>query len=391
MKSKIIACGAGLALMLLSAAGAVGQIRITGQASADYVKSNPGPSQYVVNSGRGTFGWRLDLFGDAMIAENIYFFSNFRLSQDLIPHIDQLAIRLTDLLSTGVSAEVGEIDLPFGDLGNRRFPLTNPFIDLPLTHEHLTSLRSSDYYLFTYDSRYTEAGNGLRLIDQGLYDLGAKLYGGTGIFDVAIALSNGMISSSSAYAGGYSSAGLNETGGLGKIVRLTVTPATGIVIGSSYASGAFIRQNNYYLSDYDPQSMPQHIVEGDFDIGFGHWTMYGEAFYNTWELGEAIGADLKAFGYSVETQFVPVPRISFALRAGEILFNSVSADLAPAGYGPRHFEGKWDHDVLRLEAAAGYRLDRSALLKVVFQWNRTMDVAEDPADNVLAFQLVTGF
>ena len=103
-------------------------------------------------------GSELDLFADAAISDHIFFLSNVRMVQDQIVHVDLFSVKFTDLSPADFNIEAGEIDLPFGNLGERRFPRTNPFYTLPLLHEHLTSLRSSNYGLFTYDSRYTSAG-----------------------------------------------------------------------------------------------------------------------------------------------------------------------------------------------------------------------------------------
>lgn len=131
-------------MMFLAAAWCVSaawsQIDVSGEGSVGYLKSEQGFSQYVVDNGNPTFVWRWDLFADMRISDNVSLMSNFRMLQDEVFHIDYFALRVTDIGSTGVNAQMGLIDLPFGNLGNRRFPKENPFYDLPLMNEHLTSL-----------------------------------------------------------------------------------------------------------------------------------------------------------------------------------------------------------------------------------------------------------
>ncbi len=147
--------------VLLLCGRATPQFIINGQASAAFVKSNDGESQYDINSGRGTFAWRWDLFADARITDNVTFLSNVRLLQDQIPHIDLFALRISDVASTGINFQAGQIDLPFGNLSEQRFPKQNPFYQLPLMNEHVTSLCRSDYKVWTYTPEYAASGDGV--------------------------------------------------------------------------------------------------------------------------------------------------------------------------------------------------------------------------------------
>jgi len=311
--------------------------------------------------------------------------------QDEIVHIDLLALRIADIASTPFTLEVGEIEMPFGNLGARRFPKSNPFLTLPLMHEHLTTLRSSDYQLWLLDSRYTSAGNGVHILDQGLYDLGAKVYTSAGMFDFYAAVTNGMISATS----GYYQGGLNSHHGFGKTFRIAMTPAIGLTVGVSYAFGPFMHDAAYYgmtvYPNYDPTEYAQRIVGGDIDFSFEHFSLYGQVIYNVWKFGEIYGSDLQATGYSIEGSYTIAPRFSVAARAGGLLFNSVNATAIQNNYASGLYEVNWDNDVFRLEGALGYRLTREVVFKIVYQWNKTMNVADDPPDNLIGVQTVASF
>ena len=366
-----------------------GQLRLSGQASAAYVKSDAGYSQYIIDQGRPTFAWRFDLFADAAISEHIFFYSNVRMLQDQVVHVDLFSLKFADLTPAEINIEAGEIDLPFGNLGERRFPRTNPFYNLPLLHEHLTSLRSSNYALWPFDSRYTAGGDGIPILDQGLYDLGVKLYGGLGMFDYWVALTNGMLSVTSTYSSSYGSSGLNTKRGLGTIARLAATPVTALTIGSSYATGPFIREYGAYFYGVQSSDIQQHAVEGDIDFTLEHFSLYAEVVRNIWTFYDALGYDLAATGYSVEGRYTLVPRLTLAARAGEIFFDQirVNSQLVPN----ESYLVKWDRDILRIEGALGYRLDRSALVKLIYVSNTEIGVTEDPPDNSLIIQAVVSF
>jgi hypothetical protein len=359
------------------------QLRVSGQASAAFVASQSGVSQYVFNQGRSTFAWRLDLFGDAVISDNVAFLSNFRILQDQVLHIDYLVLRLTDIASSGINAELGQISIPFGNLGEHRFPWRNPFFSLSLMNEHRTSLSDHDYNLRAPDPARAASGDGVHLLDGALYDLGVQLYGNIGVFTYSAAIINGMISGT----GTYGSAGLNTHHGFGKILRLAATPQTGLTIGVSYAFGPYMKD----VYGKDATHYPQRIVGSDVEFSTGYFSFYGQAAYNVWEY---YSLNLKAFAYSVEGRYALTPRISVACRSGGLLFNSITAQVHTDTEDPTSltsYSGKWDYDVFRLEGALLYRFARELLFKLTYQWNKTLDVPSDPADNVFALQAVMSF
>ncbi len=392
-----------IAMFILFTSGLVdAQIDVSGQGSVAYVKSENGQSQYVFNAGNPTFAWRWDLFADMRINNSVTLFSNVRMLQDQVLHIDYFALNVADIGSSGVNAQLGLIDLPVGSLGTRRFPKDNPFFDLPLMNEHYTSLCASDYRLWVLVPEFAIHGDGVRLLDQGLYDLGVKLYGSFGIFDYAAALTNGMVSETSTYGPN----GLNANGGFGKMFRLAVTPMTGLTIGGSYAAGPFMMDQstdtNSSMYGEDARNYPQEIFTGDIDFSFDHVAFYGQAAYNVWKFSEdaggessgewkgAIHSDLKAFAYSFEGRYAITPRLSFAARVGGLVFATV-AESVYSHEGTVWYNGTWDHNVLRLESAFGYRLSREFLVKCVYEWNTTYDLSEDPKDNFFAIQTVVSF
>jgi hypothetical protein len=393
MKLLIILIG----VLLVISSVLFAQLGVSGQATTGILKSEDGRSQYAIDAGRATFAWRLDLFADALVTDHIAFLSNFRMLQDQIPHIDLLAIRISDIGSTGISLQAGQIDLPFGSLGDRRFPEQNPFFDLPLINEHLTALCESNYNLWSFSPEYAMRGDGVRILDQGLYDLGVKAYGSVGIFDYSVAVINGMVSAT----GTYSPGGLNSNQGLGTVARIAVNPFTGMTVGFSYAYGPFMKDvSDSVLSQLYQKSSDnyrQHIVGGDFEFSFGHCSLYGQVIYNSWQYVQ--NAKLDALGYTGTAEYAFTPRLSGALRIGGLVFNDINIReyipeddygyTGPIGFVP--FHGKWDHDVFRLEGASSYKIDHALLLKVGYQINRTYNLPKDPFDDVLFVQTVLSF
>jgi hypothetical protein len=374
-------------LILFGTRAAWTQVFVSGQASAVYADGESGFSQYTVNDGRGTFLWRGDLFVDVLLSDDIAFLSNFRILQDQEIRIDLFALRFSDIASTGITLQLGQVDIPIGNLGERRFPNQNHFYHLPLMNEHLTTLCSSDYKVWVLSPSFAVQGDGVRILDQGLYDLGAKAYGSSGIWDYGLVVINGMASATGTYGKG----GLNNNSGFGVIGRLAVTPLQGLTIGVSLGTGAFMGDQSAdsasFLFASDPDDYPQRLVSGDVDFSIGKFSFSGSLLHNRW----TYEPDLDAFGYSAEAQYAFTPRISGAVRAGGLIFDEVSGLSVPTYQGPVIYSGKWDHDVFRLESSVRVRITREALVKIVYEWTRTFDVAADPHDNLLIFQTVLSF
>jgi hypothetical protein len=360
---------------------------VSGQASAAFADGESGMGQYTVAEGRRTFLWRGDLWVDVILSDNIAFLSNFRVLQDQEVLIDLFALRFSDIGSTGINVQLGQIDLPVGNLGERRFPKQNPFYRLPLMNEHLTTVCSSDYQVWVLEPSFALNGDGVRILDLGLYDLGIKVYGIWGIFDYSVALINGMVSATATYG----QTGLNTNKGLGTIGRLAITPTTGLTIGASYGTGAFMSDQHddtlSFLYNRDPGDFPQHIWSGDIEFAAGYLSFYGQVVYNIWKYDQ----DLKALGYSAEVEYAVTPRFSVAARGGGLAFNEVIDLLIPTFTGPVSYSGRWDRDVFRLETSLRYKIDRGVMVKVMYEWNRTFNVPNDPADNLFIVQSVFSF
>ena len=193
---RILALAPLCAIFILFSTRATAQLVFSGEASATVLDADGALKVRVPNSGKSTFGWRFDLFADAIVAENVSFISNIRVFQNEDPAFDFVAIRLTDLTPLGLNIQVGKFDLPFGNLGERRFVSRNPLYSLPLPYEYGTALPSTPVS-FQEMLGHRGAGIGMRMLDFGMYDVGAMVYGSWESFGYAVALHNGTVSATS--------------------------------------------------------------------------------------------------------------------------------------------------------------------------------------------------
>jgi hypothetical protein len=373
-------------ITLLSVGTGYSQLSFSGDGAVAAVKSTPYLSQYTYDDGNMTFAYRWDLFADAQLSDNVLFFSNLRVEQDQTLHVDRFSILFRNVADQYLNVEAGEIDIPFGNLGNNRFPKENPFFQLPLMNEHISALCSSDYRVWTLEPVVAYNGDGVHILDEGLYDLGVKAYGYLGPLEYDFALINGMISET----GSYSATGLNQHDFPGRVVRLALQPLDGLSIGASYAYGAFLsdqsEDTNSVLFGKNPDSYPAEIWGADADYSIDHLTLSGEIISNTWKGIET--PDLKTFGYTAQAQYAFTPRVSGAVRLGGLVFNSITAWLPTFG-PPQLFTGDWDENRFRSEFAVGVRLTREALLKFVYERDVTAGVSE--IDNVGVMQVVYSY
>jgi hypothetical protein len=164
-------------LLLLGIASADGfaQVSLSGETAIGVVKTAPSQAQRSVNNGLAFFGWQTDLFFSANITEDIGVLTDLRAADDRDPAIDYLAIRLSNILPLHLTLDAGKIDLPFGNLGDRRYPRRNALYGLPLMYEYRTNL--PNYYIRDVDLlAYRGRGSGMRLRDRGLRRCSVKRY-----------------------------------------------------------------------------------------------------------------------------------------------------------------------------------------------------------------------
>lgn len=360
---------------LLAASMMLSQVKLGGQISAYGVKSDRSQNPRVINKGVPTIGWRLDFFLDALVTENVVGLVNVRILEDENPWFDYVAVRVTDIANLGINFQVGKFDMPFGNLAERRFPEKNFLFGLPLIHEYRTALPNQ---IITKTDLFNNRGKGagMRLVDLGIYDVGAMVFGDIGRLHYAIAVSNGTISSP------YGNP-LNLNNDFGKIVRLTYTPMMGLTFGGSATMGAYLPDygkplaTNKSVDDYT-----QKAAEFDIDFTLGHFLFYGEAVYSEWQvpLGNE-DAKLSVIGYYAESKYTLIPRLYIAGRVGGLMFSQLDFD---------GVKRRWDYDMFEAEAGFGYFIDRNAVVKIVRRETRTLGIT-DPQDNLTALQIAIAF
>ena len=364
-----------LLLLLLAPGRASAQIVLGGQSSVQFLRSAPTESERVLNGGRPTFGFWGYLFVDGYVNDHVAGLMNLRLSDNGTIALDYLAIRLSRLTSLELNLQAGKFDLPFGNLGERRFPRNNPLFSLPIIYEYRTTL--PDHVPTETDLLANRGrGSGMRLLDDAMYDLGAEVFGSAGPVDYAVEMSNGTVSSTSYYTE-------NQNNDFGKLLRLAVTPFTGLTVGGAYTWGAYLEQGGQPSTrSIDINAYRQKAAEVDIAFSRGHAVFNGEGVISTWPVPfDAGDQNLTALGFSLEGKMTLIPRLYAALRMSGLHFgNAVFQDTTQP----------WDYDVTEWEGGIGWFLERDVLVKLVRRETR-IHGGSYPKDNLTVVQLVVAY
>ena len=361
--------------VFLSPLPALAQVVLSGQTAVQFFKSAPTQSQRSVNSGRSSFGLESDLFIDGRVNENVAGLLNARITDDGYVRFDYLAIRLANLTPLGLNLQAGKFDLPFGNLGERRFPRKNLLFGLPVIYEYRTALPDhvpTESEILMNQGR----GTGIRLLDGGMYDLGVMLFGSVGVVDYALAVTSGTVSET-AYGGG------NSNSDLGKVFRLAITPITGFTIGGAYSWGAYLEETNKPLPrTIDVNTYNERAAEVDIEYSRGYMVLYGEGVYAAWQVPlETHDDEFKALGFYLEGKYTVLPRLYVAMRLSGLHFGNALLGGS---------QQSWDSDITEWEGGMGYFLDRDVLLKLVRRETR-MHGGSMPKDNLTALQLTVAY
>ena len=354
---------------------AASQVIVSGQAAVQFYKSAATTSPRAVSSGRPSFGLESDFFADGYVNDNVAGLVNARVEDNGYVYVDYIAIRLANVTPLNLNVVAGKFDLPFGNLEGRLYPRQNPLFGLPVIYEYRTALPSHVPHELEILAGQG-AGTGMRLLDGGLYDIGMMVFGSCGIVDYSVAVTSGTISETS-YGGG------NTNSDFGKLLRLAVTPFTGLTVGAAYTWGPYLEEPSSPLArPLDVNTYNQRAAEVDIDFSRGHGELHAEGISSIYQVPlETRDEDFKVLGFSVEGKYTLMPRLYCALRLSGLHFG----DALLGGT-----EQPWDYDVTEWEGGLGYFLYKDVLLKVVRRETRTHG-GSMPKDNLTVLQLVVAF
>lgn len=290
-----------------------------------------------------------------------------------------------------IDIQIGRIPPTFGSFSRRAYGHDNPLIGYPLAYQYLTSLRpdaapaNADEllrmrgrgWLSNFTLGNPEPTPGVPLVSAFAWDTGVQVAMGWDRVTIAAAVTTGTASNPRV---------ADDNGGKQLALRATAEPATGLLLGASFAQGEFLdRRVRALLAAESGERYEQRAYGADAEFSRDHWIVRAETVLSEWQIplwgsGPA-GLPLRALATSVEGRYTFLPGLYGAARAEHLGFSRIAA-----GTGV----DEWEAPVTRLEVGGGYYLQRNVIARVSVQRN-TRDGGRVPASTFVAGQLLYWF
>jgi hypothetical protein len=308
-------------------------------------------------------------------------------------HVSPFALyaRIRPLPGRRLDVQIGRIPPTFGAFTRRAYSRDNPLIGYPLAYQYLTSLRPDAVpatadellrmrgrgWLSQFSIGNTKPARGLPLVTAFRWDTGLQVSTGWRIVGIAASVTNGSASNPRVS---------DDNSGKQVSTRVTVTPMTGLVIGSSLSRGEFLsRAVLNALPSPGRTGFAQHAYGADVEYSRDRWLVRGDAVYSQWQLPLAdeplSRGRLQAVAIALEGRYTIVPGVYGAARAEHLTFNRIS--------GRRGID-EWDAPVSRVEIGGGYYLQRNVVARISWQDN-VRDGGRVTRDRLVAAQLLFWF
>jgi hypothetical protein len=279
-------------------------------------------------------------------------------------------IRVRPWTSHAFDVQFGRIPPTFGAFGRRGYQGSdNPLLGYPLAYQYLTAIRPDAVpatvadllvmrgrgWRLTYPIGSQEPAPGVPLISAFRWDTGIQAHWEGEAIEVTGSVTSGTLADPRLP---------DNNGGKQVSVRLALRPAAGLVLGGSAARGKFFDREVTEALPASSGSHAQSTLGADVEYSQGHWLVRSELVWCRWNVPFATPAsttDLDALGVWVEGRYRVTPRIVFSARADRLGFSRIDAgqDLDPT----------WDADVWRVEADAGYYIQRNLVARIAVQRN----------------------
>jgi hypothetical protein len=359
-------------------APATAQLDFSGQ--VDLVLKSTADRQ-LANSGlRGNTPFadvRVRLLASRWFDERIGVFAELLFDTEASPQIFGAYIVVNEIAGRPwLNARLGLAPSPLGSFSQRgTYFNANPVIGEPMVWQHRTTLdRGGAADAQGLLARRSGNTQGLPALYEACWNVQAELLGELGTFEYSIGVTPAAVSNP----------GARRDDGAQLLARIGAEPVAGLRLGLSGAYGPYIERQGVARdsSAFDPADYDQRVLGYDLEFSRGRVRIFSEGYVSAWE-APLVADDLRVLGIYGEARYAFLPGWYVAARLDRMDFN----DIAPApGVAPTG----WDDDVLRWEAALGWRVAREVIIKVDWQYT-TYTTGVDPDLNLFAIQLSTVF
>jgi len=325
---------------------------------------------------------RATLFGDVVLAPHLTLFNQIIISPTSRANIHTFwrPILLFNAYKKDqfeLLFEMGKLSTTFAAYGPKAYSNRSPLVSPPLLYHYFTSLRSNqlpannddllksrgqgngDIFTGFSGGGSTSNFNGLPVIYDVCWDTGARAFGSFWRFEYSLALTQGTLSDPRV-------TGTDNNDGKQILSRLSLVPATGLLVGTSYARGAYLNEvvASSLPAGKTPEDYVQEAIGFDMTFEIRHLKLIGEAVYNKWETPYIVDAqnnsqDLSLWGFYIEGQYTFLPGFYIAARFDQLKFDKIPDSAGQAL--------TWDDDIWRVEGGIGYQFWEGVLGKLIIQ------------------------
>lgn len=374
-----------------------GHVTIGGDVSASFGSSDPGFFDYTdyehsalrmlrVNvSAAVKAGDHLAVLGD-LLTEN---FDSIR------PYA--LYARVRPWTGREVDIQIGRVPPTFGAFSRRAYVSDNLLIGYPLAYQYLTTLRPDALpasvdellqrrgagWLVRYSVGEPALDHGVPLVSSFRWDTGVQVH-------AAMLRDRALTATASVTNGTISNPLFNDDNG-GKQVagRVEWRPIAALGLGTSMARGAFASDGAVDVALGNTRragDFTQTAWGADAEYSRDYYLVRAEAIVSAWRIPfarqPALSDPLRAYAVSVEGRYKIQPGLYAAARFDRLTFSDVTGTAGTLS---------WDAPVTRIEAGAGYSIQRNLVLKFSYQHNARKGGRLLSAANQVASQLVFWF
>jgi hypothetical protein len=351
-----------------------GRVTVGGDVSASFGSKDPGFFNYTDYEHSALRLLRIDLSAAAKAGPHFSLLGEVRTENLDSVQAYAFYARIRPWTRRDFDIQVGRIPPTFGAFARRTYANDNPLIGYPLAYQYLTSLRADSLpanadellqkrslgWRLKYSVGGAPADRGVPLVSAFRWDTGVQVHGAAGIIGATAAITAGSLSDP-LFSDGH--AGRQIAG------RLEIRPVAGLIAGTSLARGRFVTDAaaQSALGDIPAASdgrFAQTAWGADVEYSHAYYLVRMEAIVSNWRLPigvtPAIGTPLQAVSTSVEGRYKIMPGLYAAARVDHLGFSELAGS---------SFTAPWDAPVTRVEAGAGYSIQRNLLLKLSVQYN----------------------
>jgi hypothetical protein len=335
------------------------------------------------------FNPRATFFVDAQLGHHLYGFVQARLDRGFDPgytdfdaRMDEYFLRWTPFNDSRLSLEAGKFATVVGNWVQRHDSWENPLITAPLPYENMTVV--SDIFappsrsFFLSLREFPDAKDiWVPVLWGPVYATGGAVLGTVDRFDYAFDIKNAAVSSRPEAWDPNENLWEHPTFS----GRVGFRPSAAWNNGVSFSVGPYHDADANRLPPGEGLGDSKQVLLGyDLSYAWRHLQLWGEIFLNRFEIPNVGNADL--ISYYLEAKYKLTAGLYAAARWNQELSGTIKDD--------NGINQTWDHNMIRIDLALGYRFTRHLQAKVQYSFGHR-DARLQQGEQLVAAQVTVKY